>query len=246
LPTDVAELPGEGVSGRVEGHLVDVGSLAFARKRELVALETLSQAREDAGAADETVAVIGIDGRVAGLVIYADPPRPDARQLVRDLSTLGISETVMLTGDDSRTAAAIASEVGISTVKAELLPADKVAAVKNLLTQHNGVIMVGDGINDAPALASATVGIALGAHGAAVSAEAADIVILADDLARVGVAMEIGKHTVHIAKQSIFVGLGVSSLMMVVAAFGYIPPTLGALLQEVLDVGVIATALRAR
>lgn len=254
LPTNVTESPGQGVFGRVEGHLVDVGSIAFAVHRGLGTLDVMNQARADvclsggawSGAATESVAVVGVDRKAAGLVIYADPPRPDAPQLMQTLKMLGINETVMLTGDDRPTAEAIASAVGINTVKAELLPADKVAAVEDLMRRHHGVVMVGDGINDAPALATATVGVALGAHGTAVSAEAADIVILTDNLSRVGTAIEIGKHTLHIARQSIFVGLGVSSLMMVVAAFGYIPPTFGAVLQEMLDVGVILNALRAR
>jgi cation transport ATPase len=246
LPTDLVESAGQGVSGRVEGHVVDVGSVAFAAAQGLQGMETVHRARLDAGAADETVAVIGVDGKAAGLVVYADPPRPNARQLVEKLKTLGVRQTGMLTGDDSLTANAIAAEVGIDSVDAELLPAGKVAAVQDFSRRHHGVVMVGDGINDAPALATAMVGIALGAHGAAVSAEAADIVVVADDLGRVGDTVEIGKRTLHIAKQSIVAGLGVSSLMMLVAAFGYIPPAVGALLQELLDVGVILNALRAR
>ena len=152
----------------------------------------------------------------------------------------------MLTGDDAATAQAIAAQAGISTVRADLLPADKVDAVRALSGRHATVVMVGDGINDAPALATATVGVALGAHGTAVSAEAADVVITVDDVGWVADAVEIGQRTLRIALQSIWVGLGVSGAMMVVAALGFIPPTIGAVLQEALDVAVILNALRAR
>jgi P-type E1-E2 ATPase len=166
--------------------------------------------------------------------------------MLERLQLEGVQETVMLTGDDRATAEAIAAEVGITTVDAELLPPQKVQAVRDLMQRHETVVMVGDGINDAPALATATVGVALGAHGAAVSAEAADVVLLVDDVGRVADAVEIGRRTLRIAKESIWVGLGVSGAMMVMAAFGLIVPTVGALLQEALDVAVILNALRAR
>jgi P-type E1-E2 ATPase len=152
----------------------------------------------------------------------------------------------MLTGDDAATARAIAAQAGISTVRADLLPAQKVEAVRELCGRHATVVMVGDGINDAPALATATVGVALGAHGTAVSAGAADVVISVDDVGRVADAVEIGQHTLRVVLQSIWVGLSLSGAMMVIAALGLIPPTLGAVLQEALDVAVILNALRAR
>lgn len=246
LPRDMMESAGQGVSGLVDGHRVEVGSVAYATDKHLGSEEALNEARHIADAADDAIAVIGVDGRTAGMVIYRDLVRPTASHLLQQLKALGVRETMMLTGDDRATAQAIAAEAGIETVRAQLLPAEKVEAVRELLQRHDTVVMVGDGINDGPALATATVGVALGAQGSAVSAEAADIVITTDDLGRVADTIRIGRHTLHIAKQSIWAGLGVSGAMMAVAALGYIPPTTGAVLQEGLDVAVILNALRAR
>jgi P-type E1-E2 ATPase len=165
---------------------------------------------------------------------------------MRRLTQLGVTDTVMLTGDRQESAEAIAAQAGIGTVRANLLPADKVTAVHELKQRHGGVVMVGDGTNDAPALAAATVGVAMGEHGPAASAEAADVVLLVDDIGRVGDAMAISQRMRRIILQSIAIGLGVSGALMVVASLGRIPPSVGALLQEALDVVVILNALRAR
>src|SRR5439155_1389367 len=158
----------------------------------------------------------------------------------------GVNGTVLLTGDREAAAKVIAAQAGIRTVRANLLPADKVAAVRDLTQRHGTVLMVGDGINDAPALAAATVGVALGAHGTAVSAEAADVVLLVDDISRVGDAVAISRRMRRVVLQSIGVGLGVSFALMVVASLGHISPPAGAVLQEALDAAVILNALRVR
>ena len=134
----------------------------------------------------------------------------------------------------------------MNSFEANLLPEHKVKSVKKLKERHKNVIMIGDGINDAPALAVSNVGIAMGAHGTAISAEAADIVLLVDDVTKVRDIIEISKRTIQIAKQSIYVGLGASFIFMVIASFGIISPTMGALIQELMDVAVILNALRAR
>jgi P-type E1-E2 ATPase len=137
-------------------------------------------------------------------------------------------------------------QAGVTRFESNLLPEQKVLAIKKLKSQYKNIVMVGDGINDAPVLAAATVGIAMGARGTAISAEAADMVLLVDDVTRVADALEIGQRTIHIAKQSIYIGLGASFVLMLIASIGLIPPAIGALLQEVLDVSVILNALRAR
>ena len=172
--------------------------------------------------------------------------------MLRRLKEMGVQHTVMLTGDNAANGNAIGAQIGLDDVKANLLPEDKVKALQELKVlqepkaRYEPIVMVGDGINDAPALATATVGAAKGAHGTGISAEAAGIVLLVDDVTKVADAMEIGRRMVRIAKQSIGVGLGLSFACMVAAVFGKIPPVTGALLQEVIDFAVILNALRAR
>jgi heavy metal translocating P-type ATPase len=235
--TDFRETPGSGVSGRVDGRLVSVGSPRYLRDEGVP--------RAD-GSGDGTTAYVAIDGRLAGTIEFADRIRHQVPALLQRLTVLGVTETVMLTGDREAPAQAIAAQAGIRTVRANLLPADKVAAVHELTQRYDTVLMVGDGINDAPALAAATVGVAMGAHGTAVSAEAADVVLLVDDIARVGDAIVISRRMRRIALQSIGVGLGVSGLLMVIASLGYITPAAGAVMQEALDAAVILNALRVR
>lgn len=235
--TDFREIPGRGVSGRVDGRLVSVGSPRYLRDTGVSLTD---------GSGDGTAAYVAIDGRVAGTIEFADRIRHQVPALLQRLTVLGVTETVMLTGDREAPAEAIAAQAGIRTVRANLLPADKVVAVRELTQRHGTVVMVGDGINDAPALAAATVGVAMGAHGTAVSAEAADVVLLVDDIARVGDAMSISRRMRRIALQSIGIGLGVSFALMVVASFGYITPAAGAVMQEALDAAVILNALRVR
>jgi heavy metal translocating P-type ATPase len=236
---EVRETPGLGVSGRVSGHAVDVGSAAYFASRGM-------KASDRGGMVERTTAFVAIDGRFAGTITFADRLRHQVPSLMQRLSHLGVTDTVMLTGDRRESAEAIAAQAGIRTVRANLLPADKVSAVLDLKRRHGGVVMVGDGINDAPALAAATVGVAMGEHGPAASAEAADVVLLVDDIARVADAMAISQRMRRIILQSIGVGLGVSAALMVVASQGHIAPSLGAVLQEALDAAVILNALRAR
>jgi heavy metal translocating P-type ATPase len=235
--SEFRESPGRGVSGRVEGHAVQVGSIPYLRDAGIAIAESPG---------DGTVAHVAIDGRLVGTIEFADRLRHQVPALMQRLAVLGVNDTVMLTGDREAPAEAIAAQAGIRTVRANLLPADKVTAVRDLARRHGNVLMVGDGINDAPALAAATVGVAMGAHGTAVSAEAADVVLLVDDIARVGDAMAISRRMRRIALQSIGVGLGVSFALMVVASLGYITPAAGAVMQEALDAAVILNALRVR
>ena len=236
---EFAETPGGGVAARVGGVQVHVGSAGFLESNGIAA---------SAPAHQGTKAFVALDGRVAGAIEFGDRVRPEVPALVQRLAQMGVRDLVMLTGDDRAPAERIAREAGITRVRADLLPADKVAEVRGLMETGGpgSVVMVGDGINDAPALAAATVGIVMGAHGTAISAEAADIVVLVDDVGRVGEAVAISQRMRHIALQSIGVGLGVSIALMMIASFGAISPAVGAVLQEALDAAVILNALRAR
>jgi P-type E1-E2 ATPase len=191
----------------------------------------------------ELAIYVVIDGRFAGTIIAADPVRPNARSTVAGLRALGVKNVVMLTGDAQATADHVASMVGITELRANCLPADKVESVQSAAARP--VLMVGDGVNDAPVLASADVGIAMGARGATSASESASAVILVDDMSRVLRAMNIGRDTVRVALQSIWLGMILSVGLMIVAAFGVIPATLGAGIQEVVDLATILNALRA-
>jgi len=180
-----------------------------------------------------------------GRIEYDDRARPGVRLILDRLARQGIRRTLLLSGDDERHTRRIADSAGIANAMGELKPEDKVRVIEQMIANGDEVLMVGDGTNDAPALSTATVGIAMAAHGGGISAEAADMVILVDDLARVSESVDISRRTIRIARQSIWAGLGLSGVAMGFAAFGYIPPVLGAVLQEAIDVAVIVNAVRA-
>jgi heavy metal translocating P-type ATPase len=238
----VVETPGQGVQGEVEGRQVTVGSHALVRARHPAAAAALDALHAGASGLRAYVAA---DDRALGIIAYADRLRDDLAPMFARLRALGVARSVLLSGDHTANVAPIAAQVGITEARGDLLPQDKVEAVRALEASGRRVVMVGDGTNDAPALSAATVGVALAAHGGGISAEAAGVVLLADDVTRVADAVAIGQRTVRIARQSIAAGLALSGAAMVVAALGYIPPTVGALLQEAIDVAVIVNALRA-
>lgn len=234
---EILESPGQGVGGRVRGREVLVGSQGFLRLAHPGLVPN--------GSGEGLRAWVAVGGRPAGQIEFADQLRPEVPELVRALRRLGLRRVMLVTGDHAGHAQAVARAAGITEVEADLLPADKLRIVEGLERDGEHVLMVGDGTNDAPALSRASVGVALAAHGGGITAEAADVVVLADDPGLVADAVRISRRTVRIARQSVWAGLGLSGLGMIAAAFGYIPPTLGALLQEAIDVAVILNALRA-
>ena len=236
-PADEAsEVATHGVSARVDGHTVLVGKHRFVAD---AAPDTVP-ARPAAG---QLVVYVAVDGVFAGTLLMSDTARENAPAMLARLGALGVDRILMLTGDGRATAENTAAALGISTVHAELLPADKVRLVAG--EKHRPVIMVGDGVNDAPVLAAADVGIAMGARGATAASESADAVIVADDISRVADAVEIGRRTLNVALGSIWLGIALSVGLMLVAAFGFIPAVAGALTQELVDLAAILNALRA-
>ena len=225
-----------GVQARVGGREVVVGKFRFVAEHAPDAARTPI-------APGELAVYVAIDGRFAGALLASDRLRDNARATLERLDELGVHQTMMLTGDAQATADHVAAELGITRVRADCLPADKVQEVADIAERP--VIMVGDGVNDAPVLAAADVGIAMGAKGATAASESASAVVLVDDISRTAKAVEIGRDTVRIALQSIWLGIIVSVGLMIVAAFGVIPATVGALLQEVVDLATILAALRA-
>jgi P-type E1-E2 ATPase len=191
--------------------------------------------------------LVGVDGALAGAIVMADHLRPDAAELVQQLRDAGIRHVALVTGDREEIAEEIGRQIGADRVYSEHSPDEKLDVVRAMRENPllRPVVMVGDGINDAPALALADVGIAMGFAGATVSSETADAVIVVDRIDRVVEAVRIGRRSLFIARQSVLAGIGLSLVAMVFAAFGYIPPVWGALLQEGIDVAVILNALRA-
>lgn len=236
------ESPGEGLTGVVGDIEVVVGSRAFVARYATVSLGVFDTAEaSEAGLR----AYVLLSGKPAGIIEYADMLRPELKSFLATIAELGLSRTVLLSGDRTANARAVGLEAGIKEVHGELLPADKAAMVSRFRARGEVVLMVGDGTNDAPALSAADVGVALAGHGGGVTSEAADVVILVDDLSKVGEAVAVSRRTMRIARQSIATGLVLSGIAMIFAAYGFIPPTQGALLQEAIDVAVILNALRA-
>ncbi|MFN0191717.1 MAG: heavy metal translocating P-type ATPase [Aestuariivirga sp.] len=238
-PKSADETAGEGVVGNVDGRRIAVGGVKFVSrilKGRKSPLKT--------GNPGEVLVAVAVGGRFAGWIVLADQLRTDAGAALDALRKAGISRVVLASGDSANVVDRIASELGIAHRHGDMTPEDKVRLVT--AERANGpVIMAGDGVNDAPALAAADVGIAMGARGSAASAEAADAILLSDNLRHIADAVRISQRALAIATQSVIAGLGLSAAAMFVAAFGYLPPVQGALVQEAIDVAVILNALRA-
>ncbi|AQZ51374.1 heavy metal translocating P-type ATPase [Martelella mediterranea] len=239
VPENVVEMPGQGVSGTIGGRKVVVGGARFVASQ-------IGMADTDSAvvAAGSVVVSLAVDGKIMGHLVMADALRAGTAGLLAGLRRLGVARILLATGDRRAVAEAVTDGLGLDAVRAELTPDQKVLLV--LTERKNGpVMMVGDGVNDAPALAAADIGVAMGARGAAASAEAADVVLLVDSLDRLLSGIEVARRSRRIALESVAVGIGLSVAGMIAAALGYLTPVEGAILQEVIDVAVILNALRA-
>lgn len=234
----VRETSGHGLSAAVAGKTVLVGRLTLLEKNNVSTPKNFS-----ASGAKQTVTYVAVDGELAGAITFKDDIRPDSAATLARLKQLGIRGFLMVTGDNKATAASVAKKLGIGDVVAEALPAGKLQAIEAIKAKP--VAFVGDGVNDAPVLTAADVGIALGARGSTAASESADLIIMQDSISLVADGLAIAQRTFRIARQSILVGIGLSVVLMLVFATGKFTPLLGAIIQELVDVVVIFNALRA-
>lgn len=230
----LSEVTGNGVTARIAGQTIKVGKASFVAPTAQVAETT------------QTCVYISLNDRYIGTITFIDKLRFEAAQTMQTLRDHGVKHLMMLTGDQQAIAQTIAKEVGIDDVRAKLLPEEKIKALKAVPESEHPVIMVGDGVNDAPSLTVADVGIAMGAHGATAASESADVVILKDDLLKVAKAVEIAQDTLRIARQAVLIGIFICVFLMLVASTGFIPAIVGAMFQEVIDTVSILWGLRAR
>ncbi len=247
LPEHTEPVPGKGIVATLDGHRVAVGNLALVRaERQSDALDRsgateIVQSLADAG---RTPMVVTRDGEILGVVAVADRIREDAAEMVRRLHRTGVTKVVMLTGDLEPVARAVASEVGIDEVHSGLLPEDKLEAVAELQRQGHTVAMVGDGVNDAPALATADIGVAMGAAGTGVAIETADIALMKDDLLKLPEAVGLAKRTVSTMRQNIVIALTTVALLLAGVLFGGVTMAVGMLVHELSVLVVIVNAMR--
>ncbi len=242
LPDDVIEHHGYGLEGRVGARRVRLGKADWIVPG--APPPWLRHARRRASLDGSLAVFVAVDGEPAGVFLLDDPIRPDAPRMLRALRAAGITRTVLVTGDRADVAESVGRIVGVDSVQSDRDPADKVAVVAD--EARNGpTIMVGDGVNDAPALATAGVGVALAARGATASSETADVVLTVDRIGTLADAILVARRARRIAMQSAAIGMGLSLVAMVAAALGMLPPAAGAVIQEVIDVAAIGVALRA-
>jgi heavy metal translocating P-type ATPase len=237
------EIPGKGITAEIKGKKVYVGSFALLKDSGIDVNSPICVGHSEQ---ENTALYVASGNKYLGSISFVDPLRPEAKQTIADLKSSGVKNFIMITGDRKQVGEYIGNQLGITKVESEVLPADKVNILLAEKKKFSPIAMVGDGINDAPVLAASDVGVAMGAKGSTAASEAADAVIMQDDLGRLSELVAISKRSVFIAKQSIFTGMGLSSILMVFAVAGFIVPVAGAFMQEAIDVIVILNALRAR
>ena len=232
--TNIKESTGQGISGTVEGHLVKVGKLDYVKPQE------------KAATVNATAVYISIDDKYAGYITFKDQVRPESAETIARLKRQSSAHIMMLTGDHKDVADKIGESVGVNDIRYGLLPAEKIAAIKNVPQEKRPVVMTGDGINDAPSLSAADVGIAMGAKGASAASESADAIIMVNDLSKINDAVAISKHTMKVANIDVLTAITIVVIIELIAFTGIIPAFWGAILQEVVDMISISLALLAK
>jgi Cd2+/Zn2+-exporting ATPase len=241
---DVRAVIGKGVTGLLDGVTVAVGSVELLRELGVVASALVHDALMGLQRTGKTSVIVAVDRQVVGIIGLADAPRPTAKSALDQLKRIGIHRLVMLTGDTARVAHAIAATLGVGEVRADLLPHEKVDAVKAIVARDGKVAMVGDGVNDAPALAAATVGIAIGAGGTDAALETADIALMADDLGKLSYAIGLGRATRAVTRQNLAISLGVIAVLVLTTVAGIVTLPAAVVLHEGSTLLVVANGLR--
>lgn len=236
---NIKEITGQGIEANKDNQLYRIGKLEFVTnsKSEQIKYHQLT---------DTSQVFLAIDNQVQGYVLLQDQLRPEAPQTIQDLKKIGINHLAMITGDQPATAQKIAQEVGLTNVFSQCRPQDKITLIKDAPSEQRPLIMVGDGVNDAPAIAAADVGIAMGDSSASAASQTADVVIVKNDLHTLLNAINISRYTMKIARQSVLIGIIICTALELICATGIIPVIVGALLQELIDTTSILWALRAR
>jgi Cd2+/Zn2+-exporting ATPase len=241
--TDVEQIPGKGMLARVNGRSIHVGHIDLLRA-DHAELPQVKQIVAGLAAAGKTTVLVVLDGAPLAVIGLADQPRANAAEALRELKRLGIERTIMLTGDSTAVAAAVASQIGVDEYHGDLLPADKVARLREIQSRYGPVAMVGDGVNDAPAMAAATVGVAMGGAGTDVAIETADVALMADDLGRLPDAIGLSRYSRRLIRQNLAIALGVIAILAPIAALGYAYLGVAVLFHEGSTVVVVLNAMR--
>jgi Cd2+/Zn2+-exporting ATPase len=243
--SDIENLAGKGIQARVEDTEVVVGALrAFAGDLAAEKGQELAEAVSKLEGDGQTTVIVRRAGKFIGVIALADEPRPRVREIMESLRAQGIDHLVMLTGDNASVASRVATEIGITDVRAELMPGHKLDVIKELEKDRGVIAMIGDGVNDAPALAAATVGVAMGAGGTAVALETADVVLMGDDLGKLSFAIGLSRASQRIIRQNLVIALGVIVLLLIASGIGVIPLSLAVVLHEGSTIIVVLNALR--
>ncbi|WP_461240840.1 heavy metal translocating P-type ATPase [Paucilactobacillus sp. N302-9] len=231
--TNLQEVTAQGIEATVDGKRIKAGKLKFVTDEDIQPLE-------------KTAVYVSVDGKFAGWISFTDQLRPETKLTIDELQRLGVAHRIMLTGDQTKIAETIGSQLNLNEIHGNLLPADKIKILRQIDPEYRPSIMVGDGVNDAPSLTAADVGIAMGEHGATAASESADAVILKGDLTKVASAVVISQDTMRITKTDVITGIIILIVLMLIAATGVIPALVGAMFQEVVDMITILLALRAK
>jgi Zn2+/Cd2+-exporting ATPase len=245
IANGLENIPGRGVRSQIDGEPVLIGSLKlFAETPGHALEESVTKAVAQLEQAGRSTMVISRNGRFLGILGLADVPRPQVKEILTSLRQLGIQKLIMLTGDNQAVAQRIAQEVGVTDVLAELMPEDKLTTIQRLQREHGAVAMTGDGVNDAPALAAATVGIAMGGAGTAVALETADVALMADDLSKLPLAVGLSRASRAIIQQNLVISLGVIGLLILTSVVGWVQLSGAVILHEGSTIVVVLNALR--